>query len=130
MYKNPQPYFGNIEKETVDNKNYRKVLYTAQKMQLVVMSLKVGEEIPEEVHPHTNQFIRVEKGRAYIRIAEKEFVASEDEVVIIPCGSKHYVKNDSNDEVLKLYTIYTPIEHNPGTIHKTFKEALKEEHNK
>lgn len=125
-----KPYFGNIEKETVENEDYRKVLYTGPKMQLVVMSLKVGEEIPAEVHDDIDQFIRVEEGDAMVRIDGEEFNVSDDDAVIVPSGKEHYVKNISEEKVLKLYTIYTPAEHPDGTVHKTFEEALQyeEEH--
>ena len=114
-------YTTNIEKDTLDNENYRKVLYTG-KMQLVVMSLKPGEDIPMEIHPDIDQFIRVEKGSAYVKIGEEEYNIKEDDVVIVPAGNHHYVKN-SSDEDLKLYTIYTPAEHAPETVHKTKEEA-------
>jgi len=121
-------YKANIEKETMDNENYRKVLYTASKMQLVVMSLGAGEDIPEEVHPNIDQFIRIEDGSAYVKVDGEEFDLYDDDVVIIPAGTKHYVKNTSEDSALKLYTIYTPAEHKDGTVHKTYKEALEHEH--
>jgi len=123
-----KPYFGNIEKETLENDNYRKVLFTGPQMQLVVMSLKVGEVIPEELHDDIDQFIRVEKGSAYVKIDDAEFNLSDDDVVIVPSGTKHFVKNTSESEELKLYTIYTPAEHEDGTIHKTFEEAKEAEH--
>ncbi|MCA9478213.1 MAG: cupin domain-containing protein [Nanoarchaeota archaeon] len=123
-----KPYFGNIEKETLDNTDYRRVLYTGPQMQLVVMSLKVGEEIPQEQHDDIDQFIRVEKGSAYVKIDEEEFTLSDDDVVIVPSGTKHYVKNTSETEDLKVYTIYTPAEHEDGTVHKTFEEAKEAEH--
>jgi mannose-6-phosphate isomerase-like protein (cupin superfamily) len=119
-------YTTNIEKDTLDNENYRKVLYTG-KMQLVVMSLKPGEDIPMEIHPDIDQFIRVEKGSAYVKIGEEEYNIKEDDVVIVPAGNHHYVKN-SSDEDLKLYTIYTPAEHAPETVHKTKEEADNAEH--
>jgi mannose-6-phosphate isomerase-like protein (cupin superfamily) len=119
-------YTTNIEKDTLENENYRKVLYTG-KMQLVVMSLKPGEDIPMEIHPDIDQFIRVEKGSAYVKIGEEEYNLKEDEIVIVPAGNHHYVKNAS-DEDLKLYTIYTPAEHAPETIHKTKEEADNAEH--
>lgn len=115
-------YKANIEKETIENENYRKVLFTGKNMQLVVMSLKKGEDIPMEVHPHIDQFIRVEKGNAYVKIGKEEFNLSDDDVVIVPAGQEHYVKNTGEEE-LKLYTIYTPPEHKDGTVHKTQAEA-------
>ena len=116
-------YFNNIEKETIENENYRKVLFTGTKMQLVVMDLKPGEDIPSEVHETIDQFIRIEEGEALVRINEKEISLKNDDVVIIPAGSQHYVKNISSDRNLKLYTIYSPPEHKPETIQKTKAEA-------
>jgi len=116
----------NIEKDTLDNDNYRKVLFTGPKMQLVVMSLKVGEDIPTEVHDDHDQFFRVEKGSAYVKIGETEYNLTDDDVAIVPAGQPHYVKNSSETEELKLYTIYAPAEHPDGTVHKDQKEA--EEH--
>jgi len=122
-----EPYSTNIEKETLDNENYRKVLYTG-KMQLVLMSLKPGEDIPAEVHPDIDQFFRIEEGEAYIKVDDKEFNLKDDDIIIIPAGSEHYVKNSSADKVLKVYTIYTPPEHPPETVHKTKEEADAAEH--
>jgi len=120
-------YKTNIEKDTIENENYRKVLFTGKKMQLVVMSLKPGEDIPMEVHPEIDQFIRVEEGEAYVKVGEEEFNLKDDDVVIIPAGNHHYVKNAS-DKVLKVYTIYTPPEHKDGTVHVTKEEADAAEH--
>jgi mannose-6-phosphate isomerase-like protein (cupin superfamily) len=118
----------NIEQDTLENENYRNVLFTGKHMQLVVMSLKPGEDIPLEVHPEIDQFIRLEKGEALVRIGGEEFNLKDDEVVIVPAGQEHYVKNTSEDKDLKLYTIYTPPEHAPNTVHKTKEEADEAEH--
>lgn len=115
-------YSTNIERDTVENENYRKVLYTG-KMQLVVMSLKPGEEIPAEVHDDIDQFFRIEQGEAYVKVDGEEFNLKDDEIIIIPAGAEHYVKNASAEKVLKVYTIYTPAEHAPGTVHATKEEA-------
>lgn len=120
-------YKTNIEKETLENENYRKVLHTAKQMQLVVMSLKTGEDIPLETHHDIDQFIRVEKGKALVKVDGKEFKLEDDDIIIIPAGSEHYVKNTGNDD-LKLYSIYTPPEHPKGTMHKTKAEADEHEH--
>ncbi len=121
-------YKSNIEKETIENENYRKVLHTGEKMQLVVMSLNVGEDIPLEVHNHIDQFIRIEHGEALVIIDEEKFNLADDDVIIIPAGKKHYVKNSSQEKKLKLYSIYATPEHAPGTVHKTKEEADKAEH--
>lgn len=120
-------YKSNIEEETLNNSFYRKVLFTGQKMQLVVMSLKKGEEIPLEMHDGIDQFIRVEKGKAEVTVNEEKFELSGDEVIIIPSGSKHRVCNIGEDD-LKIYTIYATPEHPPETIHKTKEEADAAEH--
>ncbi len=123
-----EPYKVNIEKETKENLDYRRVLFTGQKMQLVVMSLKPGEDIPLEVHNNIDQFIRVEIGQAYVKIGDKEFNLKDDDVVIIPAGTEHYVKNTSETEDLTLYTIYASPEHPEGTVQKTKAEADAAEH--
>ena len=121
-------YSTNIEKETVENENYRKVLFTGTKIQLVVMSLKPEEDIPLEVHNHIDQFLRIEEGEALVKINKKEINLKDDDIIIIPAGSQHYVKNTSKNKELKLYSIYATPEHAPGTIHATKSEADDEEH--
>lgn len=116
-----------IEDITHNNTDYRRVLYTARDMQLVIMSLKPGEEIGNEVHT-LDQFIRIEDGEAKVILnnGETEYLLKEDWIVIIPAGTYHNVINTS-DEDLKLYTIYAPPEHQKDTIQHTKAEA-KEEH--
>ncbi|MGD8744108.1 MAG: cupin domain-containing protein [Candidatus Woesebacteria bacterium] len=116
-------YHSNIEKETIKNKNFRKVLFTGNHNQLVVMSLKPGEDIGKEIHDGVDQFFRVEKGRAKFVVDGKETVVKEDEVAIVPAGSEHNVINASKTKDLKLYTIYSPPNHPDGTVHKNKKEA-------
>ncbi|MFH1396840.1 MAG: cupin domain-containing protein [archaeon] len=118
----------NIEKDTLENENYRKVIFTGEKMQLVLMSLKPGEDIPMEIHNGIDQFLRIEQGEAYVKIGDEEFNLKDDDVIIIPAGNHHYVKNTSADKELKLYSIYATPEHAPGTIHKTKAEADAAEH--
>jgi mannose-6-phosphate isomerase-like protein (cupin superfamily) len=122
-------YTDNIEDVTKGNSNFRKVLSTGKHMQLVVMSLKVGEDIGEEVHDSVDQFFRVEEGKAKVMIDDVEYIVDEDMVIIVPAGSKHNVIN-IGEEDLKLYTIYSPANHPDGTIHATREEAMKyeEEH--
>lgn len=119
-------YIVNIEKETLENDNYRKVLYTAQHSQLVLMSIKPGDEIGEETH-HLDQFIRIEQGsgKAVLNGEEKEI--ADNFAIVIPAGTKHNVINTSDGEDLKLYSVYSPPEHKHDTIHKT-KQDEKEEH--
>lgn len=120
-------YSVNIEKATLDNKNFRKVLFTGPKSQLVVMALKPGEELGKEKHPKTDQFVRVEAGKGKAEIGGKEYRLKEGSAVVIPAGAVHNIINTSKDEALKLYTIYTPPEHPDGTIHKTKAAAEKAE---
>ena len=115
-------YITNIEKETLENNFFRKVLFTAPNSQLVVMSLKPGEEIGMEVH-HLDQFIRVESGKAKVILDGEESELEDDFVVVIPAGTEHNVINESEDKDLKLYTIYSPPEHPNGTVYKTKEEA-------
>ena len=107
----------NIEKITIENKNYRKVIYTDENMQLVLMSIEVGEDIPLEIHSKTTQFIRVESGRGIAKTKDKDTRLSDGISIIIPSKTFHYIKT-TGDKPLKLYTIYSPPEHLPNTINK------------
>ena len=104
---------GNIDRLSVQNKAYRKVIHTNEVMQLVVMSLLPGEEIGTEIHPRTSQFIRVEEGLATVVADGKKTYLKADDVVIIDPGVEHNVWNRGDTE-LKIYTIYTPPEHHEG----------------
>lgn len=116
----------NIEKVTLENSSFRKVLYTAAYSQLVVMNLKPGEEIGAEVHEEHDQFFRFEQGKGQVVINEITYEVVEDEVVIVPAGANHNVINTGSED-LKLYTIYSPAEHRDGVEHKTKEEALSQE---
>lgn len=115
-------YIDDIEEKTLKNDNFRQVLYTGKYMQLVVMSLKPGEDIGEEVHETVDQFFRIEEGEAKVIIDGKEDALKEDMVAIVPAGSLHNVINTS-DVDLKLYTIYAPPNHPEGTVNKDKAEA-------
>lgn len=117
-------YIDNIEEKTQENSNFRQVLYTGKHMQLVVMSLKPGEDIGEEVHDTVDQFFRIEEGEAKFIIDGVESLVKEDMVAIVPAGSLHNVINNSSTDDLKLYTIYSPANHPEGTIHATKEEAM------
>ena len=104
-----------LEKDTINNTYYRHVIFTAKHMQLVLMSLKPGTNIPEEVHENHDQFIRIEHGNCKIITPEKTVNMGDGDAVIIPAGTKHEVIN-IGDDILKLYTIYSPPEHNDGLI--------------
>lgn len=113
----------NIEKETLNNENYRKVLYTAKRSQLVLMTLKPKEEIGMEIHPDNDQFFRFEKGQGKVVIDGNEYGVSDGSVVVVPAGSQHNVVNVSETEPLKLYTIYSPAHHKDGIVRITKEEA-------
>jgi mannose-6-phosphate isomerase-like protein (cupin superfamily) len=116
-------YSIDIEKKTIDNTNFREVLYTAPNLQLVVMTLKPGEEIGMETHDHGDQFFRVEAGEGEAILDGKTHKLTDGSIVIIPEKVEHNIINTSADKDLKVYTIYTPPEHKDGVIHKTKAEA-------
>lgn len=116
-------YHTNIDQKTEDNKYFREVLFTGPHSQLVVMALKPGEDIGRETHPDTDQFIRIEEGIGKAIIGQDEYDLEDGSAIVIPAGAEHNVINTSQDEDLKLYTVYTPPEHPDGTVHKTKAEA-------
>jgi mannose-6-phosphate isomerase-like protein (cupin superfamily) len=118
-------YVTNIEIETLENENYRKVLYTAKYSQLVLMTIEPGDEIGLETH-ELDQFIRIEAGKATVTLDSVEHSIENDWAVVIPAGTEHNVVN-TGDEPLRLYSIYSPPEHKDGTVHAT-KADDKEEH--
>ena len=113
----------NIEKATLENKNFRQVLYTARHSQLVLMSLKPKEEIGMEVHPDNDQFFRFEKGKGKCIIDGNEYEVGDGFAVIVPAGAQHNVINISDSQELKLYTIYSPAHHQDGVVRLTKAEA-------
>ena len=125
----PQGFITNIENDTEQNEFFRQVLYTAKNCQLVVMSLKPGEEIGEKVHT-LDQFLRIESGVGKAVLNSMAYEISEDMAIVVPAGTKHNFINTSTDKPLKLYTIYAPPEHRDGTVHETKEEAKadKEDH--
>ncbi|MFH1827009.1 MAG: cupin domain-containing protein [bacterium] len=116
-------FLDNIEKLTLENTYFRKVLFTGQHSQLVLMSLAPNEEIGEEVHEVTDQFLRIEQGEGKAIIDGEEQAIKDDDAIIVPAGSIHNIINTSSEKELKLYTIYSPAHHKDGTIHKTKAEA-------
>ena len=110
-------YVGNIEKETLENNNFRKVLFTAKHSQLVVMSLKAGEDIGSEIN-QLDQFIRIDKGSGKTILDGKETEISDGFAIVIPAGVEHNIIN-TGEKTMKLYTIYSPPNHKDGTIHDT-----------
>ncbi len=116
-------YKDNIEKLTTENNNFRKVLYTGKHSQLVLMSLKPGEEIGMEVHPDNDQFFRFEKGKGQVIIDDNKYEVKDGDAVVVPAGAQHNVVNVSDSEELKLYTIYSPAHHQDGIVRATKQEA-------
>ncbi len=112
-------YIVAIEKKTLANNYFRKVLYTGKHAQLVLMCLRPGEEIGNEVHPKVDQFFRIEQGKAIFVFRGKKIVARNGDAVIVPAGTYHNVINALKTQKLKLYTLYSPPNHPDGTVHKT-----------
>ena len=117
-------YATNLEKETEKNEDFRRVLYTGKHSQLVLMCLKPGEEIGEEVHGHLDQFFRFESGSGVVFIDGINHDVTDGSGVIVPAGARHNVTNTSKTENLKLYTIYSPPEHIDKTIRHSKADAL------
>jgi mannose-6-phosphate isomerase-like protein (cupin superfamily) len=120
-------YSADIEKLTLENTNFRKVLYTAKHSQLVIMSLLPNQEIGMETHPDNDQFLRFEAGDGKVIIDETEHTVHDGSVVIVPAGSKHNVINTSSENHLKLYTLYAPPHHQDGMVRQTKEEAVKDD---
>lgn len=113
----------NIERDTIANENFRKVLYTGYHSQLVLMSLLPNEEIGMEVHEDNDQFFRFEKGEGKVIIDGNEYKIGDGSAIIVPSGARHNVINTSATDALKLYTIYSPAHHQDGVVRKTKAEA-------
>ena len=117
-------YITNIERATVENEDYRRVLYTAKNSQLVLMNVGPGDEIGMEVH-ELDQFIRIEEGKAKVILDDIEHEVEDDFAIVIPAGTNHNVIN-TGDEDLKLYTIYSPPEHKDKVVQKTKADEYEE----
>jgi mannose-6-phosphate isomerase-like protein (cupin superfamily) len=113
----------NIEKDTLGNKNFRRVLYTGRNSQLVLMSLRPKEEIGMETHPDTDQFFRFEKGEGKCIIDGNEYAIRDGSAIVVPAGARHNVVNTSATQELKLYAIYSPAHHKDGVVRPTKAEA-------
>ncbi|PIR67094.1 MAG: cupin domain-containing protein [Parcubacteria group bacterium CG10_big_fil_rev_8_21_14_0_10_36_14] len=113
----------NIEKLTLENTNFRKVLYSGQHSQLVLMALAPNEEIGMEVHTDNDQFFRFEAGNGKVIIDGNEYDVADGDAVVVPAGAEHNVINVSGDKELKLYTIYSPAHHKDGILRATKAEA-------
>jgi mannose-6-phosphate isomerase-like protein (cupin superfamily) len=119
-------YVINIEEASVENGNFRKVLYTAKNSQLVLMSLKPGEEIGEEVHD-VDQFLRVDAGVGKAVLDGVETDIEDGWAIVVPAGARHNIINTSETEPMKLYTLYSPPHHRDGVVHETKEQAEKDE---
>lgn len=128
------PFVVNIEDVTEHNRIFRTALWTGEHLQVTLMSLGIGEDIGLEVHPNTDQFLRIEDGHGFVQMGNSrnnltfERRVSEDDAIMVPAGTWHNITNTGN-EPLKLYTIYAPPEHPFGTIHHTKSEAMAAENN-
>jgi mannose-6-phosphate isomerase-like protein (cupin superfamily) len=120
-------YCDNIEKRTVENEDFRRVLYTGHNLQLVLMTLQPGDEIGAEVHDDRDQFFRIEEGSGAIDIDGVENRVQDDFAVIVPAGARHNVRN-TGSQPLRLYTIYAPPEHKDGVVQSTKVEADRRHH--
>lgn len=116
-------YVTNIEKDTLGNEDFRRVLFTGPNTQLVLMTLQPGQDIGLETHEGHDQFIRVESGEGEVVLDGKSHLLGDGSAVVIPAGTEHNVINMSKGAPLKLYTLYSPPEHADGTIHRTKSEA-------
>ena len=116
-------FTSNIEKDALKKENFRNVLYTSKHLQLVLMSLKPGEEIGEEIHINSDQFFRFESGNGKCIINGNEYLVENGDVIIVPVGSKHNIKNTDVKKDSKMYTIYAVPQHKDGLINATKKDA-------
>lgn len=117
----------NIEELTLENEDFRKVLYTGVHSQLVLMSLLPGEEIGIETHQDNDQFFRFESGKGKVVIDGTEYDVEDGDAVVVPAGAEHNVINTSDSDPLRLYTIYSPSHHKDGIVRATKKEAMENE---
>ena len=120
-------FIADIEDQTEENRDFRRVVYTGPHMQLVLMSLAPGEELGEEVHETTDQFFRVEEGKGEVVIDGRETRVESDIAIIVPAGTRHNVRNTGH-KPLRFYTLYAPPEHPDGTVHRTKADAERAEH--
>jgi mannose-6-phosphate isomerase-like protein (cupin superfamily) len=120
----PEPFVANIMEVTKQNNTFRTALWTGCHLQLTLMSIKVGEDIGLEIHPHLDQFIRIEEGQGLVMMGDSKNNLDlqknvyDDFVFIIPAGKWHNLINTGN-KPLKLYSIYAPPQHPHGTVHET-----------
>jgi mannose-6-phosphate isomerase-like protein (cupin superfamily) len=124
----PNPYVVDIEKLTRENENFRTAAWTGTYFQMTLMTIEVGGQVGLEVHEDTDQFLRLEQGKAKVMMGlsadtlDKEWSAEEDWAIFVPAGTWHNITN-VGDQPLKLYSIYAPVHHSHGTVHKTYDDA-------
>jgi mannose-6-phosphate isomerase-like protein (cupin superfamily) len=127
----PEPFVININEAAIRNQTFRTVLWTGNHLQLTLMSIKAWEDIGLEIHPHLDQFIRIEQGRGIVKMGDRkddldvQRRVGADDAIIIPAGKWHNLINTGNTP-LKLYSIYAPPQHPRGTVQRTKAEALVE----
>jgi mannose-6-phosphate isomerase-like protein (cupin superfamily) len=121
-------YVDDIQARTLENKDFRRVLYTGKNLQLVLMTIAPGDEIGEEVHEDRDQFFRIEEGEGEVVIDGQTHQIEDDDAIIVPAGARHNVRNPG-DAPLKLYTIYGPPEHKDKVIHKDKAQAERDHDN-
>lgn len=119
-------YVEEIKKLAKENTDFRRVLYTGKYSQIVAMCIPVGEDIGEEVHPNVDQILIIIDGEGEAILNGEAKIVKEHDVIFVPAGVTHNIKN-TDDEELKLFTVYAPPEHPDGTVHKTKEDAAKEE---
>jgi mannose-6-phosphate isomerase-like protein (cupin superfamily) len=118
-----QPFCENIEKMTLANENFREVVYTAPHCQIVLMTIKVGEEIGVETHEKNDQFFRIESGSGKAILEGKEYALTDGTALLVPAGTEHNVIN-TGSVPLRFYTIYAPAHHIDGRVHATKQDAV------
>lgn len=127
-----EPYVVDIEKLTVENDLFRVAKWTGSKLQMTVMAIPVGGEVGLERHDDIDQFLRIESGKAKVMMGQdkekldQSWEAEDDFAIFVPAGTWHNILNNG-DEPLKMYSIYARPEHEHGTVHKTYEEAMKAE---
>lgn len=129
-----EPFVVDINQATKQNRTFRTALWTGKHLQVTVMSIDIGDDIGLEMHPDTDQFLRIEQGRGLVRMGKRkdqldfEKTVKDDDAIMVPAGTWHNVIN-IGDVPLKIYSIYAPSEHPFGTVHKTKRDALEDERN-
>ncbi len=125
--KDKKGYVVHLEGETKKNGLFRRVLYTGEHSQLVLMSIKPTDEIGMEAHKDNDQFFRIDSGEGKVVINGTEHIVKDGDGIVVPAGAKHNIVNTSSVADLRLYTLYSPPHHKDGTVHRTKEEALSSE---